>query len=197
LSARRHLAWPIALPLAALSALAGHAAGYRIAVPDPHERAHLLEHTGHGYLAYAPTATGLCLALAVLGFVAVVAGAVRRGSARRGAPAWLVALLPPLGFVLQEHVERYSRHSEIDWATVLEPAFVAGLTMQLPFALLVAFVAHSLARLAERVAALIVGSAPPALRLAAASLLSPARIDIPRAAALARGYAGRAPPLTR
>jgi hypothetical protein len=194
---RRHLAWPIALPLAAVSALAGHAAGYRVAVPDAHERAHLLEHTGHGYLAYAPTATGLCLALALLGFIAVVAGAVRRGPASSGAPAWLVALLPPLGFVLQEHVERYSRHGEIEWATGLEPAFVAGLTMQLPFALLVAFVAHALARLAERVAALIVGSEPPALRFVAASLILPAGIDIPRAATLARGYAGRAPPLPR
>jgi hypothetical protein len=194
---RRHLAWPIALPLAVVSALAGHAAGYRVAIPDAHERAHLLEHTGHSYLAYVPTAIGLCLALAVLGFLAVVAGAMRRGPARRGAPAWLVALLPPFGFALQEHIERYSRHGEIEWATAVEPAFVAGLTMQLPFAFLVALVAHALGRLAERVAALIVGSAPPQLRLAVPSLFSPAAIDLPRAPVLACGHAGRAPPLPR
>jgi hypothetical protein len=194
---RRHLAWPIALPLAVLGALAGHAAGYRVAVPDAHERAHLLEQTGHGYFAYIPIVVGVGLALAVLGFAAMVIAAVRHGHRRwRGArtPAWLVALLPPLGFVLQEHVERYTRHGEFEWATALEPAFLVGLAMQLPFALLVALVAYALGRLAECVAGLIAAAAPPRLRVAVPSLALPARIDLPLAPILARGYSGRAPP---
>jgi hypothetical protein len=196
---RRHLAWPIALPLAVLGVLAGHAVGYRVAVPDAHERAHLLEQTGHGYFAYIPIAVGIGLALAVLGFLGIVAAAARHGRRPRGAsaPAWLIALLPPLGFALQEYVEHYTRHSEIVWMTALEPAFVAGLTMQLPFALLVALVAHALGRLAERVATLIAASEAPRLVLAVPLFVVPAAIDVPRAPTLARGYAGRAPPLLR
>jgi hypothetical protein len=191
---RRHLAWPIALPLAVLGALAGHEAGYRVAVADAHERAHLLEQTGHGYLAYMPIAVGAGLALAVLGFAATI----RPTHGRHGsAPAWLVAVLPPLVFVLQEHVERYTRHGEIEWATGSQPAFLVGLAMQIPFALLAALVAAGLGRLAERVAALIGAGATPRPRLDVPLLGAPAPIDLPLAPVLARGYAGRAPPLLR
>jgi hypothetical protein len=51
---RAWFAWLIAVPLAVIGTLAGHAAGYRAAVPNAHERAHLLASTGHGYLQYAP-----------------------------------------------------------------------------------------------------------------------------------------------
>ena len=195
---RRHLAWPIALPLAVLGAMAGHEAGYRVAVPDAHERAHLLEQTGHGYLAYMPIAVGTGLALAVLGFAAMVAATIRPAHRRRAGPAaWLVAVLPPLVFVLQEYVERYTRHGEIEWATASQPAFLAGLAMQLPFALLAALVAAGLGRLAERVARLIGAGATPRPRMDVPLLGALAPIDLPRAPILARGYAGRAPPLLR
>ena len=195
---RRQLAWPIALPLAVLGALAGHEAGYRVAVPDAHERAHLLEQTGHGYLAYMPIAVGAGLALAVLGFSAMIVATVRHARDRRAsAPAWLVAGLPPLVFVLQEYLERYPRHGEIEWATASHPAFLAGLALQLPFALLAALVAAGLGRLAERVAALIGLGAIPRPRVGVPLLGAPAPIDLPLAPVLARGYAGRAPPLLR
>ena len=43
---RRWLAWPISVPLAVIGTLAGHSAGYRVAVPDVHERAHVLASSG-------------------------------------------------------------------------------------------------------------------------------------------------------
>jgi hypothetical protein len=193
--AKRHLAWPVALPLAVLSALAGHSAGYRVVVPDAHERQHLLEQTGHGYLAYAPAAVGVTLALAVLGFAAIVVAAVRQRRDRHvRTPAWLVALLPPLGFVLQEHVERYGRHGVVEWATAAEPAFLVGLALQFPFALVAALVAHALDRLAERVGALIATRSAPPFAVPLPSLALPVSPTPPRAPVLARGYAGRAPP---
>ena len=67
---RRQLSWLIAVPLAVIGTLAGHSVGYRAAVPDAHERAHVLASSGHGYLDYAPLLLSLCVALAVLGFVA-------------------------------------------------------------------------------------------------------------------------------
>jgi hypothetical protein len=192
--ARRHLAWPIALPLAALSALAGHAAGYTVVAPDAHERAHLLEQTGHGYFAYMPMAIGVASALAILGFAAAVVAGVRRGRPGHLAPTWLVALLPPLAFVVQEHFERYSRHGEIVWTTALEHAFVAGLVLQVPFAMLAALIAQLLSGLARRVAALIVSSAAPKPWALVAALAFPIAVDLPRAPILARGYASRPPP---
>jgi hypothetical protein len=192
---RRHLAWPIALPLAVLGALAGHEVGYRVALPDAHERAHLLEQSGHGYLAYMPIAVGAGLALSVLGFASMVVATVRPARGRRACtPAWLVAVLPPLVFVLQEYLERYAPHGEIEWATALQPVFLAGLAMQLPFALLAALIAAGLGRLAKRVAALIGAGGTPRPRVDM-PLLGLAPIDLPRAPILARGYAGRAPPL--
>jgi len=193
---RAQLAWPIALPLTVLSALAGHSAGYRVVVPDVHERAHMLEQTGHGYFAYVPIAVGVGLALGILGFAAMVVAALRQGrvGARASTPAWLVALLPPLGFVLQEHVERYGRHGAIEWATALEPAFLVGLALQLPFAFLAALVAYAFGRLAERVAALIVARGLPQICVSVPSLAPSVSIALPRAPVLARGYAGRAPP---
>jgi hypothetical protein len=197
---RRHLAWPIALPLAAVSALAGHAAGFSVVAPDAHTRAHLLEQTGHGYFAYLPMAVGVGLALALLGFTAAVAKAVRQGPGQRRAtaPVWLVVMLPPLAFVLQEHVERYSRHGQMDWTTALENAFVAGLVIQIPFAMLTALVVQMLSRLADGIASLIVSAAPPSgLRRGGPRLAIPIAIDVPRAPILARGYASRPPPPRR
>ena len=48
---RRHLAWPIALPLAVIGSLAGHSIGYRAALPAAHERESVLASSGHGWLA--------------------------------------------------------------------------------------------------------------------------------------------------
>jgi hypothetical protein len=192
---KRHLAWPVALPLAVLSALAGHSAGYRVVVPDAHEREHLLEQTGHGYLAYAPAAVGISLAFAIVGFTAMVVAAVRQEGRPMRTPAWLVALLPPLGFVLQEHIERYGRHGAVEWTTAAEPAFLVGLALQLPFALLAAIVAFALGRLAERVAALIATAGALARPLVGLLTLTvPDSASLAPAPILARGYAGRAPP---
>jgi hypothetical protein len=194
--ARRHLAWPIALPLAALSALAGHAAGYTVVAPDAHERAHLLAQTGHGYFAFMPMAVGVLVALAGLGFAAAVMAALRRGPGR-SVPTWLVALLPPLAFVVQEHFERYSRHGELVWTTALEHAFVAGLVLQLPFAMLAALAAQLLTGLACGIARLIVAWTPPKQRAIAAAFRLAFTVDLPRQPILARGYAGRPPPSPR
>ena len=51
---KRQLPWLIAMPLAVVGTLAGHSVGYWAAVPDAHERAHVLAASGHGYLHVRP-----------------------------------------------------------------------------------------------------------------------------------------------
>jgi hypothetical protein len=191
---RRHLAWPLAVPLSILGVLAAHWLAYRLVVPDPHARSHVLAASGHGYLTYAPLAVGVSAALIALAFVSAVIREVRGGHPGVGAPAWLVGLLPPLAFAAQEYLERYAQHGAVEWGVALEPTFVVGLALQAPFALLAVLGAVVLACAARRVAAILGRRAPrPATRGLTASRL-PLALDVPRASIVALGYAGRAPP---
>ncbi|MDX6437845.1 MAG: hypothetical protein QOF45_428 [Gaiellaceae bacterium] len=193
---RRRLPWLIAMPLAVVGTLAGHSVGYRAAVPDAHERAHLLASTGHGYLEYAPLVIALCLALAALGFVATVLAALGGRDTTGGTrQIKLVAALVPVAFVLQEVIERYAHDGHVHWELVVSAPFLLGLATQLPFALLAASIAFALATAAQRVAQAIRPSRRPRPRAVAATFLSWLPVDRPRQPVLGRGYAGRGPPL--
>ncbi len=142
------LAWTLVAPLLALASLAGHQAGYRIAVPNAAARADALAHDGHGYFALLPLATGALVALTVLALASRA-----RGGGRSSLPLWLAAALPPLGFVVQETLERLlgAHHSGVG-AMLHEPAFLTGLALQLPFALLALLLARRLQRFADTIA---------------------------------------------
>lgn len=193
---RRHLTWPLAVPLSVLGVLAAHWLSYRLVVPDPHSRAHLLAATGHGYLSYAPLIVGVSLAVIALGFGHAIVRELRGVEAGAGAPAWLVGLLPPLTFVCQELLERYAQHGWVEWSVVLEPTFVLGLALQLPFALIAALATIVLGRAASRVAAILARHPAPRLRHFR-SFAVPVHPELPRMPLLALGYAGRAPPRRR
>jgi hypothetical protein len=191
---RRHVPWVTAIPLAVIGTLAGHAVGYRAAVPDDHERAHVLATTGHGYLEHAPLVVAVCTALALLGFAAHVWGALRgRSHPGRSGRMGFVAALPPLAFLLQESLERYVQHGHVHWAFFVSAPVLLGLATQLPFALLAAALAFALAVAAVRVAQVVAGA--PRARAAAAVFLAWPGVDLPRQPVLARGYPGRGPPL--
>jgi hypothetical protein len=191
---RRHLAWPIALPLAVIGTLAGHALGYRAAIPDPHAREHLLASSGHGYLEYAPLIVGLCSAAVFLAFLAAVVSSFLGRERARGAQIKLVAAVPPLAFVLQEFLERYAQDGQVHWGLLLSAPFALGLVAQVPFALLAAALAYALGRAAARVGAAIAARRPrPTRGRVAGTFFS--SVVLPLRPALARGYAGRGPPL--
>jgi hypothetical protein len=147
-------AWLLSLALAAGGALAAHGLAYRLAEPDPERRHHLLEESGHSYLDFRLVGS-LLVALALVGF----AGRVLAGGHRAGSPPlWCFALAPPLGFACQEHAEHALTQS-LSAGTPLEPVFIMGLALQLPFALAAFLVARALLAAAD---ALLVrlGSAP-------------------------------------
>ena len=117
-------ALPVCLPAAFGGMLAAHEVAYRGT-----------ETSSHGFMG----ALGMLVcALLAVGLVAAVRGP--GGTA----PAWLFAACPPLAFLLQESAER-----GFDPGFLFEPAVLAGLALQLPFALL----SWALARLLLRAAA--------------------------------------------
>jgi hypothetical protein len=189
--AGNRLAWLLSLGLAAAGGLAAHALAYRVAEPHDERREHLLEETGHGYLD--PVLLGsLCAALVLVGF----AGRILASTGPAGRPPlWLFALAPPLGFALQEHVERALHHDALLLA-VLEPTFLAGLLLQLPFALAALLTARALFAAADAVARHL--GSPPRPRLAPdASLALPGTFWIPSSPTLIGARGQRAPPPSR
>ena len=165
------------LPLAATGTLAGHAAGYALTGGS--------RYAVHGYLAFAPQFLAVCVAVLLAAF------ALRAGGRLQGRPSpWVFAILPPVAFLVQEVAERVL--AGLPAHAVFEQAVYAGLAAQAPIALLAYLTARALVRVADETADAV---ALPAPAPHAVSLLP---IAVPatelRAAPLAHGRLGRAPP---
>jgi hypothetical protein len=176
----RPLPWLLSLPLMAAGCLAAHSVAYRLvehSAPEP----------AHGYLGLAPLLAAIGVALGVVATLR----SVLAGHSSPGPPPHLFAVLPPLAFTLQEHLER-GLQGGAALGTVLEPVFLLGLLLQLPFALCALVVARSLLRVAKAAGSLL--SPRPLRALRPPIVRSPATIDPPRLSALASPQAGRAPP---
>jgi hypothetical protein len=139
-------AWLLSLPLALAGCLTAHGLAYRIVEPDAHQRAHLLASSGHGYLAELRFLAAAGIALVLAGFVRQAALAAR--GIELGGPPRVVALVPPLAFLVQEHLERLLHDGTFPLEALLQPTFLVGLALQLPFALLAVALATLLTRTA-------------------------------------------------
>lgn len=186
----RLLTWLLTAPILVVGLFAGHELGYRLAVPEPHAGGHALDEVGHGYFAYAPYAAAVLLSVAVVALGLRVRGALFGG--RGEAPFFAFALLPPIGFALLEAVERL-RGGELALSTMAAPEVIAGLTVQLPFALAALVVARLLCSLAHVVGVALRPFARPLLRprvLGAAPIeADPAPLRV-----VALAYGERGPP---
>jgi hypothetical protein len=195
---RHRAAWLIPLPLAVSSWLGAHCMAYWLVCPaGGHHHMGLHAESGHAYLGYTPAIVIWALALVVAGLLLCV-GEGLRGRRPSRPPTRLFVILPPVGFVLQEHLERLIGTGGIPHDLMLEPTFAVGLMLQLPFALAALLVAHALHalgfglgrvlahRLALRRSVHAVG--PALVRL-------PAPATLVAASVLALGHGPRAPPL--
>jgi hypothetical protein len=110
--------WLVISPVVAAGVLVAHALAYRLtSTPtDPF----------HAYLGHAPQ---ILLLLAIAGVVVVAFG-----SPRDAPPAHVFPVVALVTFVVQEHVERLVHGGVPILAT--SPAFLVGLALQLPVALL-------------------------------------------------------------
>lgn len=107
---------------------------YLLVAPGAAERQHLLEGTGHGYLQHQSDLFAVLIAVASVALFAVVALS-RRGSRLSMPPSWPFALMPLLGFPVQEHAERWLHTGAFPQDAASSRLFVLGLVLQLPFAL--------------------------------------------------------------
>lgn len=119
--------WLAVSPLVAAGVLVAHLLAYRLTGTPSGSL--------HGYLDHAPQ---VLLVLAVVG-LAVAGLAIRL----RTPSAWPFAAAAPATFVVQEHVERLAHDGVLPWL-LGSPAFMVGLLLQLPFALVVWVLARCL-----------------------------------------------------
>ena len=192
---RRLIALLVCLPLSVGGILLAHQASYGLVASDAHARQHLLEHTGHGYLQHLPVVVGTLLGLVVVGLGLEAVRAWGHGNAT--APrAWQFAALAPVGFAVQEHVERLVHGGGFPVHAWHEPTLWIGVLLQLPLSVFAWLVALVLLRTSPRiVAALIVRLRLPRNRARqTAEPWSQPSVARSRVAQLATCAAGRAPP---
>ncbi len=192
---RRLVLWLLCVPLLLGGTEAAHWLAFRLVYPDAWTRAQVLQQSGHGYLSLLPTVGGAGLAFVVLALL-LHGRTARQGASRRTAPTlWQFAALPLIAFVLQEHLESLIAHGTLV-GVPLEPTFLPGLALQLPFAAAAYLAARLLLRAAEQLGRSL-GAGAHADRRATrdglvpwfALVLSPARVAV-----AAAGYAERGPP---
>jgi hypothetical protein len=193
---RRGLTWLLVLPAIVIGSQLAHGVAYWWAYPVASLRVTALASSGHGYLAYAPAVLGFLGAVQLIAFAVVVLDKVR-GRSVRGLPPWVFLFIPEVGFVLQEHIERFLTAGVFPWWTVIEPSFWRGLVLQVPLGLAAYLVAAILLRTAAVVADVVVArrSAPSVVRRRPSRSWRPALFFVPRPAPLAGLAADRAPPV--
>ena len=191
--ARRRIAWVVSLALMAIGGLVAHALAYRLAASEPaapHSDAHA---DVHAYFAVWPVCAAVCGAI-ILVSLTVSAFAHARAGRSASPPLWLFALLPPIGFVVQEHAERLVATGGFPHAAALEPTFALGLILQIPFALAAYFAARVLIALAVAVAQRLRGEPHGRRGACEPARPRPVWISAVPISALALGYGERAPP---
>ncbi len=190
---RRGLTWLLVLPAIVVGSQLAHGIAYWWAYPQASLRMTALATSGHGYLAYLPVAIGFLAAVQIIAFAAVVVDKAR-GLPVRAVPAWAFLFIPEVGFILQEHVERFATSGVFPWWTVVEPSFWRGLVLQVPIGIAAYLVASILLRTATAIAGVVAARRPARVAQIAARPRIPMRVVLPRLSPLAQLAAGRAPP---
>jgi len=187
-------AWLLIFALTVAGWLSAHEVAYRLVIAHPHERSATLAETGHAYVAYSSLAAVLCVLFALLGTAGLVVRPISRPPPSRRL-LMLFALAPPLGFALQEHLERVLATGDLPFHAALEPTFLVGLLLQVPFALAAIVVARALFAFARGLARALGSVRRPTLASVEISSAPIAEAHRPRLSALAWGYGERGPPL--
>lgn len=193
---RRWLSWLLTAPLMAAGSVAAHSIGAVMVGARLSEAAGEAAE-GHARTAGSPWLFGLGL-LGAVGLVAVagrltVGGQAGRRPIGRRLTGWLL-LLPPLAFTLQELAERLAHAESLPFNPALEPRFLVGLALQIPFAIAAFLLGRVVLRVAVAIARALAARWPvlPApVRTTIRARPGSARRRIP---VLALGHAGRGPP---
>jgi hypothetical protein len=195
---RRRAVWVISLPLVMASWLGAHCLAYWLVSPGAEHRMGMHAEHGHAWFGYTPAIAIWGLAIVVAGLVLCVSAGLR-GQRPTRPPVRLFALLPPAGFAVQEHAERIIASGSIPLDLVIEPTFLLGLALQLPFALTALLLTRALYAVGFGLGRVLSGQfilgqwlhlRPPTV------LRRPPSVTIVGPSVLALGHGQRAPPAT-
>lgn len=147
---RKHAVWLVTLPLTLIGIESAHAAANAL-FGSPTAELFETPTTGRGVL---PIVAALTLGAIVAGLAARIAGTswTPRTSRRLALPFMLV---PPVGFVVLEVSEALAGGAGIDRTMLLGRTFLAGLALQLPFAIAGYVIARLLLKLSDDVGELV------------------------------------------
>jgi hypothetical protein len=152
----RPATWLVSLPIVLAGIEAAHAlANASFGSPAGEGELFAAERSGSELL---PLVAALALGSVLLGLAARV---LERAGALPGRRALPFACLPPVAFVLLELLEGLLHDGIVPLGAPLEPTFICGLVLQLPFAVAGYAVARALLRLGDRVRRLV-AARPPA-----------------------------------
>jgi hypothetical protein len=165
----------------------------------PHGGEHMHHHaeTGHTYFASTPVLIAALVTVLAAGLALCVGEGLRGGTGGFCAPALLFALLPPLGFIVQEHVEDLVRSGSFSAGLITEPTFLAGLALQLPFAVAAMLLCRGLYALGYSLGRFLAARLAVATRIRSLALAvqrRPASATLIPPSVLALGHGSRAPP---
>jgi hypothetical protein len=194
----RRLTCVIWLPLVVAPWLGAHCLAYVLVPPGESEVGHM-ESSEHAYLVYRAPILVACGITLLLAGVLLRAGEGLRARPRLEPPLRLFLLLPPLGFIVQEHLEALIASGAIHYDVALEPIFLTGLALQLPFALAALLLTRALYAIGYGLGrALARRLAIPRTIGAVIRLLVrlPASATLATPSVLALGHGQRAPPST-
>jgi hypothetical protein len=190
---RARTVWLLSLPILLLSEAFGHALVARM-LDSGGERHRLLLRATVDYLEYVHAALALLLVLVGAAFVRRALASFRRAGPRP-LPGSRLAAVPPLVFLVQEHLERIAQNGDVAWLTAAEPAVLAGVALQIPCGLFALWLVRMLLRAADEIGCALARRSASRRRRSATSR-SPLFVDVSplRLRVLASRHAGRAPP---
>lgn len=194
---QRRAGWLVALPVATASWLSAHCLAFVLVPPAGGEHMHHHAEGGHPYFASTPVLIAALVTVLAAGLVLCVGEGLRGGTRGPAPPALLFALLPPLGFVVQEHVEDLVRTGSLSGQLITEPTFVAGLALQLPLAVGALLLCRGLYALGYGLGRFLARRLDVATRLernSPAVQRRPASVMLVAPSVLASGHCSRAPP---
>jgi hypothetical protein len=195
----RTAAWVIAVPLAVASWLGAHCLGYALVAPGAEGGMAMHAEHGHAWLGYTPALAVWGLAVLMAGLVLCV-GEGLRGRTPARPPVLLFGLLPPVGFAVQEHLERLISSGSVPHDLVLEPTFLLGFALQLPFAVAALLLTRALYTLGFSLGVALAGRhavGRPPLHGPTLPVSLPAAPAPVSPSVLASGHGPRAPPAAR
>jgi hypothetical protein len=187
---RSKAAWLLSLPLSAAGMLLAHQFAWEL---GGHEHA---GEAAHGYLQYGAIFAALGVATLIVAATTQLVRGVSGAGIADTPPARVFAIVPIIGFLLQEHLEHIVAERELEVTFFLSAPFLLGLALQLPFALAALLVARLILGLVKHIVR-AVGSLGTVPGLASLRVLVPLGPELAPRRALATHSAGRAPPRLR